>query len=82
MSFNPYNYPLKIWESIRNPIPKMGAHLGVCGFISSLSYTFESMKCDSWASLLARTFASPFLGHEPKAKVVIANQSEWVTKLL
>jgi hypothetical protein len=27
------------------------------------------MKCDSWASLLACTFASPFLGHEPKIKV-------------
>jgi hypothetical protein len=27
------------------------------------------MKCDSWASLLARTFASPCLGYEPKAKV-------------
>jgi len=27
------------------------------------------MKCDFWASLLARTFASPCLGREPKAKV-------------
>ncbi len=27
------------------------------------------MKCDSWASLVAYTFASPCLGHEPKAKV-------------
>jgi hypothetical protein len=24
------------------------------------------MKFDSWASFLARTFASPCLGHEPK----------------
>jgi hypothetical protein len=28
------------------------------------------MKYDSWASLLARTFASLCLGHKPKAKVV------------
>jgi hypothetical protein len=27
------------------------------------------MKCDSWASLLAHTLASPCLGCEPKAKV-------------
>jgi hypothetical protein len=27
------------------------------------------MKCDSWASLLAHTFARPCLGHEPKARV-------------
>jgi hypothetical protein len=29
------------------------------------------MKCDSWASLLARTFASHYFGREPKAKVTI-----------
>jgi hypothetical protein len=28
------------------------------------------MKCDSQASLLARTLASPCLGREPKARVV------------
>jgi hypothetical protein len=28
------------------------------------------MRCDSWASLLARTFASRCIGREPKAKVV------------
>jgi hypothetical protein len=27
------------------------------------------MKCDSWASLLALILASPYLGHEPKARV-------------
>jgi hypothetical protein len=27
------------------------------------------MKCDSWASLLAFTLASPYLGHEPKVRV-------------
>jgi len=27
------------------------------------------MKCDSWASFLAHTFASPHFGHERKVKV-------------
>jgi hypothetical protein len=35
MGFNPYNYSLKIWESIMTPTPKVGAHLGVWGFIPS-----------------------------------------------
>jgi hypothetical protein len=29
----------------------------------------RSMKCDSWASLLVRILASPYLGHKPKARV-------------
>jgi hypothetical protein len=33
------------------------------------SHTPGNMKCDSRASLLARTFASPCLGREPKAKI-------------
>jgi len=41
----------------------------------TLSHTPGSMKCDSWASLLARTFASLCLGHEPKARVAIKNVS-------
>jgi hypothetical protein len=35
----------------------------------TLSYTLGSLRCDSWASLLAYTFVSPYLGCEPKAKV-------------
>jgi len=35
----------------------------------TLSYIPKNMKCDSWASLLARTLASPCLGCEPKARV-------------
>jgi hypothetical protein len=31
MSFDPYNHPLKIQESIRTPTPKVGAHLGEWG---------------------------------------------------
>ncbi len=37
----------------------------------TLSYTLESMKCDSQPSFLVCTFASPCLGCKPKAKVVI-----------
>ncbi len=36
----------------------------------ALSYTLENMRCDSRASLLAFTLASPCLGREPKARVV------------
>jgi hypothetical protein len=35
MSFDPYNHPLKIWESIKIPTPKVRVHLGVWGFIPS-----------------------------------------------
>jgi len=42
----------------------------VWGSFLTLSYTPGNMKCDSWASLLARTFVRPCLGHKPKARVV------------
>jgi hypothetical protein len=29
------------------------------------------MRCDSQASLLVHTLASPYLGHEPKARVAL-----------
>jgi len=35
------------------------------------SFTPERMKCDSWASFLAHTFASPCFDHEPRVRVVI-----------
>jgi len=45
----------------------------------TLSYTPGSMKCGSRPSLLARTFASPCLGHEPKARVATKrNLMSWV----
>jgi hypothetical protein len=73
MGFDPCNCSLKIWESIGTPTPKVGAHLGVWGFILShsptLFHTPGSMKCDSWASLLAHTFASPCFGREPKVRI-------------
>jgi hypothetical protein len=40
MGFDLYNRPLKIWESIGTPIPKMKVHLGVWGFIPSHSFAF------------------------------------------
>jgi hypothetical protein len=40
MGFDPYNRSLKMWEFIGTPIPKVGAHLGVWGFIPSHSPTF------------------------------------------
>ncbi len=71
MNFDPYNCPLKIWESIETLTPKMGAHLGMWSSFSHTFHTPGSMKCDSWASFLACTFASPCLGCEPKARVMI-----------
>jgi hypothetical protein len=69
MSFEPYNRLLKVQESIGTPTPKVGAHLGVCGFIPLVSYILGSMKCDSRVSFLACTFASLRFGHKPKARV-------------
>jgi hypothetical protein len=40
MGFEPWNRSLKIWDSIRTPTPKVGAHLKVWGFIPSHSPTF------------------------------------------
>jgi hypothetical protein len=40
MSFDPWNYLLKIWKCIQTPTPKVGAHLGVWGFILSHFPTF------------------------------------------
>jgi len=38
MNFDPYNHFLKIREFIGIPTPKVGAHLGVWGFIPSHSF--------------------------------------------
>jgi hypothetical protein len=68
MGFDLCNRPLKIQKSIKNPTPKVGAHLGVWGFIPSL---LHSQEHEMWFldSLLLRTFASPCFGWKPKAKV-------------
>ncbi len=71
MSFDSFNCPLKIQEFIRTPIPKAGIHFGSVEVPSlTFSYTLESMKCDSRASLLTHTFTSPCLSRKPKARVV------------
>jgi hypothetical protein len=86
MVFDPYNCPLKIQESIGTITPKMGIHLGVSRVHSlTLFCTLESMRCDSWASLLAHNLTSPCLGYEPKARVATTfgqGLYEMITNLL
>jgi hypothetical protein len=41
LGFDPWNHSLKIWESIKIPIPKVGTPLGVWGFIPSHSLTLR-----------------------------------------
>ncbi len=69
MSFNPWNFSLKIWKSIGTPTPKVGAHLGMCEFIPSHFPTFLGagnviLKFHFWpATLQARALVtSPRLG--------------------
>jgi hypothetical protein len=72
IGFDPWNRSTKIWESIGTPIPKVEAHLGVWRFIPSHSPTFpHSQEHEMWLPrfIFGRTFASPCLGHEPKALV-------------
>jgi len=74
LSFNPWNFSLKFWESTETPSPKVGVALGVWGFTPSysltLSYILESMWGDSRASSWPATLQPLCLGHKPKAKVV------------
>jgi hypothetical protein len=70
-SFDPCNRLLKIWEFIKTPTPKMGAHLGVCGFIPSHFPTFSRTRnviprLHSWLTpLQALTLVvSPKLGFQ------------------
>jgi hypothetical protein len=70
MNFESWNYFLKIWESIKILILKMGAHLGVCGsFIPTFLHSWD-YECDSQASFSACTFLNLYFGHEPKVRVV------------
>jgi len=70
MSFGPCNVSLKIRESTETPTPQSGSSLGsVRVHCLTLPYIPRSMKCDSWASYMARTFASPHLDREPKVTV-------------
>ncbi len=71
MSFDPYNCPLKIQKSIWDSNSQNGSSFGSVRVHSlTLFRAPGSMRCDSQASLLARTFASPCFGHEPKIRVV------------
>ncbi len=69
MSFDPYNCPLKVWESIGTPTPKMGAHLGVWGFIPSHPLTFLGAWNVTPGLMLGLHLASRCFGHKPKARV-------------
>jgi hypothetical protein len=54
IGFDPWNFSLKIWDSIKTPTPQMGAHLGVWGFIP---HTFpHSWEHEMW--LMGFTFGS------------------------
>jgi hypothetical protein len=35
------------------------------------------MKCDSWASFLARTFTSPSLGRKPKVRIATLDEYDF-----
>ncbi len=48
MSFDPCYRLLKIWESIGTPIPKVGVHLGMWGFILHIFRYFQEHEHDSW----------------------------------
>jgi hypothetical protein len=71
MSFDPCYCLLKTRGSIGTSTPKVGVHLRMWRVHSfTLSYTFRNMKCDSQVSFLACTFASLYVGREPKVRVV------------
>jgi len=68
--FWPLQFLFKNLEVHRDSHSQSGSSLGSVKFHSlTLSYIHGSMRCDSWASFLARTLVSPYFGHEPKAKV-------------
>ncbi len=57
MSFDPYNHSLKIQKYIETLTPKVGAQLGVWGFIPSHSFTFlgawnVTLGLPSWPTTL------------------------------
>jgi hypothetical protein len=69
LSFDPYNRPLKMWESMRILAPKMETPLGVWGFIPSHSLTLlgacgVTPMLPSWSATLQAIalVASPKLG--------------------
>jgi hypothetical protein len=76
LSFDAYNCPLKFGSPLGLQLPKW-EHLGSVKVHSvTLFCTPGSMRCDSWASLLAHTIVSPRLGREPKARVATTKASK------
>jgi len=59
------------WDSNSQSGSSLGS-VKVHSFI--VSYTPGNMKCDSRASLLAHTLASPCLGCRPKVRVAIIHK--------
>jgi hypothetical protein len=70
MGFDPCNHSLKIRDSNSQNWSSLGS---VRVHSLTLSYTPGSIRCDSWASLLACTLTSPCLSGEPKAKIAATN---------
>jgi hypothetical protein len=73
MSFDPWNFLLKVWASIGTRIPKMGAHLGMCGFIPSHFPTLQGAwnvipELHSWPAPL-------------QALALIANPKLWLRQV-
>ncbi len=71
MGFDTCNCSLKIWDSKSQSGSSSGS---VRVHSLTFSYIPESMRCDSQASFLARTLASLYFGHEPKARVATLHQ--------
>ncbi len=84
MGFDHYDHLLKIWKSIWDSISHNGSEpsLGSVRVHALTCFcTHGSTKCDSRASFLARNLANPYLGHEPKARVVTICMCYLVLKL-
>jgi hypothetical protein len=69
LNFDPCNHSLKIWQSIWDSQDE--SSLGSVRVHSlTLFCILGNMRCDSQASLLVHTLASPCLSHEPKVRVI------------
>jgi hypothetical protein len=69
MNFDPLQLPSENSGLLGLQLPKWELIWEYGGSFPHTSHPFGRMKCDSQASLLAHTFASPCLGHEPKIRV-------------
>jgi hypothetical protein len=71
LSFDPCNRPLKVWESIGTPSPKVGVALGVWGFIPSHFPTLsEACGVTPMLPFGPQPCKPLCFGCEPKARVV------------